>query len=382
MPRLAILTHEYYPVLSGGTVFAEEMSAGLVKLGWSVDILTARVGSNQPAVETTRGFRVFRFRTARSSVSDSTLREHLSYFALGLPQMFAHARRERYDLLFSVFAIPSGLIALAISGALDIPSVIFVDAADTPGVESAMRSYMRYLTSAFRFVTNRSDGVVILEGLEDLALPHVKHQRHMIIQNGATIPSESARPGSRDGRLELLSIGRLVLRKGFREIIEALAQVRRQRSDFHLRIVGYGRGESEIRSVLDAHELSDNVTLLGRVEYSKLGSCYLSSDAYLFYGDREGSSLAMIEAAAYGLPIVASDHPGNRTFVEQGVSGYLVPHGKPEALAEAILQLLEHRAALGDMGRRSREIAERYSWTNIARRYEEFFRRVLAGELG
>jgi glycosyltransferase involved in cell wall biosynthesis len=173
----------------------------------------------------------------------------------------------------------------------------------------------------------------------------------------------------------------LVLRKGFREIIEALASVRRQRSDFHLKIVGYGRSEVEIRNVLESHGLTESVTLLGRVEYSELARYYLSSDAYLFYGDREGSSLAMIEAAAYGLPIVASDHPGNRTYVEHGVSGYLVEHGSPAALAAAVLQLLERRDALEQMGRRSREIAERYSWKNIAARYDAFFRSVLAGNI-
>jgi glycosyltransferase involved in cell wall biosynthesis len=58
--------------------------------------------------------------------------------------------------------------------------------------------------------------------------------------------------------------------------------------------------------------------------------------------DREGSLLAMIEAAAYGLPRIASDHPGNRTYVE-----------------------------------RSRAIAERYSWQRIAERYDAFFQKVL-----
>src|SRR5262245_6149011 len=192
MPRLAIISHEYYPVLSGGTVFAEEMAAELVRRGWTVDILTARIGDEKPAVEQTRGFRVLRFRTARRSVSDSTLLEHLSYFALGLPQMFMRARAERYDLLFSAFAIPSALVGLAISKSLGMPSAIFVDAADTPGVESAMRTYVRHLTAVFRLVTNRSDGVVILEGLEDLALPHLTHQRHVTIPNGATIPEQCA----------------------------------------------------------------------------------------------------------------------------------------------------------------------------------------------
>ena len=101
-----------------------------------------------------------------------------------------------------------------------------------------------------------------------------------------------------------------MLRKGFKEIIEALGIVKRQRSDFHLRIVGYGRAEDDIRKVLEEHGVSDHVSFLGRVEYKDIAEYYLSSDAYLFYGAREGSSLAMIEAAAYGLPLIASDHPG------------------------------------------------------------------------
>ena len=239
--RLAILTHEYYPVLSGGTIFTEKMAEELTRLGYEVDILTAQIGRDQPRLETTSGFRVYRFPTARTSVSDSTLLEHVSYFGFGLPQMAARARAAKYDLLFSVFAIPSGLMALGIAKMLGVPSVVFVDAADTPGVESAMRTYVRHLTKVFRFVAARSDGIVILDGLQDLAEPHIFHDRSVIIPNGATLPAQTALPGSHGSTLELLSIGRLVLRKGFREILEALGRVRETRSDFRLRIVGYGR---------------------------------------------------------------------------------------------------------------------------------------------
>src|SRR6185369_6626868 len=95
-------------------------------------------------------------------------------------------------------------------------------------------------------------------------------------------------------------------------------------------------------------------------------------------GDREGSSLAMIEAAAYGLPVIASDHPGNRTYVEHGKSGFLVPHPDPKALGRAIRHLVEHRSELAAMGQASRAVAERYSWAAIAARYDAFFQRVMA----
>jgi phosphatidylinositol alpha-1,6-mannosyltransferase len=144
-----------------------------------------------------------------------------------------------------------------------------------------------------------------------------------------------------------------------------------------LRIVGYGRAEDEIRRVLEQHRIEDNVEFVGRVEYSALGAYFLGADAYLFYGDREGSSLAMIEAAAYGLPIIASDHPGNRTYVEHGESGFLVEHKNPGALSQAIVDLLEQRERIPEMGRKSREIAERYTWRRIAERYDAFFQQIL-----
>jgi glycosyltransferase involved in cell wall biosynthesis len=199
------------------------------------------------------------------------------------------------------------------------------------------------------------------------------------IPNGAALPERVAAPGSRPGDLKLLSIGRLVFRKGFQEIIQALDLVKQERSDFQLDIVGYGRDEAAIRAALDASTVRDHVNLRGRVEYERLSECYLGADAYLFYGRREGSSLAMIDAAAYGLPIVASDHPGNRTFVRHGENGFLVEHGNHRALADGVLELLRNRERIAEFGRKSRALAEEYSWSRIAERYDEFFRKTLAG---
>jgi glycosyltransferase involved in cell wall biosynthesis len=375
--RLAIITHEYFPVLSGGTIMVEKLAAELGKLGWEVDVLTCRIGTEFPHYERCDGFDVYRFSTGRRSTADSTLFELLSYFGSGLPQMLAHARKRRYTMLFPIFAIPSGLIGLTLSKLLRIPTVVFVDAGDTPGLESTMKTYVQYLAGVFRMVVNRSRAVVVCEGLEDLVEPYLNHRRFTAIPNGTVLPAAEAHPNRNGAVLQLLSIGRLVLRKGFLEIVEALGIVRRQRSDFHLRIVGYGRAEDEIRRVLEEHSIADNVSLLGRVEYQQLGEYFLNSDAYLFYGDREGSSLAMIEAGAYGLPVIASDHPGNRTYVKNGESGFLVEYKNPEALAQAILFMLEHREDLPEMGRRSRDIAKMYSWSNIAARYDDLLRAAL-----
>ena len=153
--------------------------------------------------------------------------------------------------------------------------------------------------------------------------PYLNHQRFTAISNGTVIPAEEAHPNQNGAGLQLLSIGRLVLRKGFLEIIKALSLVRRERDDFHLRIVGYGRAEDEIRRVLEEHSISDK---------SLCWDAWSTSDSVNIFSIRmhicstviaKAPRSAMIEAGAYGLPIIASDHPGNRTYVKNGESGFL-----------------------------------------------------------
>ncbi|MGK5082320.1 glycosyltransferase family 4 protein [Bdellovibrionota bacterium FG-1] len=371
--RLAILTHEYYPVLCGGTVFAEKMAIEWSALGYDVEILTCRIGKSFPPEETVGPFRVRRFWTGRKSIHDAKLIELLTFFALGLPQILVYLARHPKDLLFSIFAIPSGLIGNLASRLLRVPHFTFVDAADTPGIQSAQQGLMRFMRPVFRWATTHATGVIILQGIEEIARPQISNPRLTIIPNGTSIPDEIAQPGSKNARVEFLSIGRIVLRKGFKEILEALAEVAKRRQDFHLTIIGYGTREDEIREILKSYQLESFVTLVGRVEYAQLKSYYLQSDCYLFYGAPEGSSLAMIEALSYGLPMIVSDDPGTRAYVIQGENGALVEHLQPKKLAAAIETLLENRTQIPFYGKRSREIAVQYSWTNIARKYDQFF---------
>ena len=378
MKRIAIITHEYYPVLCGGTIFTEKLATELAKRGYRIEILTSHVGNQTAPFEKNNSVSVVRFSTGRKSIHDATLREHLLFFVFGLPKMFFYILTNRFNLIFSVFAMPSGLLSVLIARLLKIPTVVFVDAADTPGIQSAMHRTVKLLTFVFRFVTKHSDGVVILKGLEDLSLPYISNKNVITIANGTSLPDQITRPTTHGTTIRFLSIGRLVMRKGFIDIIRAFSLVKAKQGNFHLEIVGYGTKEDAIYRVLEENNLLDHITMTGRVEYNRLVDYYTGSDCYLFYGDREGSSLAMIEALSYGLPLIASDDPGNRIYVEDGKNGYLVEHKNPEKLAQAIFQILADTDVLVRMGKRSREIAESYSWSEIARQYENFFKSTIS----
>jgi len=352
---------------------ADKLATEFSAMGFQVEILTNHMGGNYPETEQRKNFTVRRFHTGRKSTLPGKFYEHIGFFVLGLPQIFFYIYKSGFDYLFPIFVVPTGLIALIIAKILGIPTVVFVDAADTPGIQSHQHFWIKLLSPFFYLVTRYSNGVIICEGLEDVAGPMISNTHLGVIANGTDLPTQISSPGERDGKLQFLSIGRLVLRKGFMDVIKALAEVKKQRSDFLLTIIGYGVEADRLQQYLEQYDMCGNIVLAGRVEYDELVKYYLNSDCYIFYGDMEGSSLAMVEALAYGLPIIASDHPGNRSYIKQGDNGLLVEHKNYLALADAISEVLEKRGELPAWGARSRHIASHYSWSNIAKQYKKFF---------
>jgi len=371
--RIAIVTHEYFPVLCGGTTMAHNLAVELATLGHTTEIWTCQIGWGLPNVERRDGFTVRRFFTGRLSNRDSRLWEHISFVALGLPQMIYALWRHPADTLLSIFIVPSGLVGLALSCIFRARTFVHVDAADIPGIDSAMKRWTRYLGLIVRIVSRHSTGMIITAGLEDLAAPYMATPRTTVVPSGLQLPAEQARPGNHVDPVRFLSIGRLVLRKGFLDLVRAFSLVRARREDFLLTIVGHGPLEDKIHAAIGSYGLDGHIRMAGRVEYERLKEHYLATDCYIFYGSREGSSLALIEALGYGLPIIASDDPGDRLYVQEGRNGLLAEQGRPDRLAEVILHLLENRGRIASWGQQSRIIALKYTWHSVAERYLAFF---------
>jgi len=101
----------------------------------------------------------------------------------------------------------------------------------------------------------------------------------------------------------------------------------------------------------------------GLIGFNELPRYYRSADLVLSASHSDGSSISLLEAMACGCPVLVSDIPGNREWVQPGVNGWLFPDGDADALAEAILHALDQRSRLPEMGRQARQVAEqRADW--------------------
>jgi glycosyltransferase involved in cell wall biosynthesis len=144
--------------------------------------------------------------------------------------------------------------------------------------------------------------------------------------------------------------------KGHRYLIEAAAPVIRQFPDVHFLLIGDGVLRETLQAQTRAASLESHVHFLGtRTDVPDL---LAASDYFVLPSLWEGLSVALVEAMASGLPIIATEVSGTRQVMVPGETGLLVPPGDAPQLSEAIVQLLSEPAQARAMGAAARQRVE------------------------
>jgi phosphatidylinositol alpha-1,6-mannosyltransferase len=151
----------------------------------------------------------------------------------------------------------------------------------------------------------------------------------------------------------LLTVGRIVQRKGFESVLEALKVIKDRNIDFEYRIVGGGPYKKEVLRIIDKLNLEGCVSLLGEVD--ETDSSYQAADIFIMPsielpGDVEGFGIVFLEAGLHGLPVIASRSGGIPDAVKDGETGLLVTPGDVNEIAGAILLLMEDSGLRMRMG--------------------------------
>lgn len=195
---------------------------------------------------------------------------------------------------------------------------------------------------------------------------------------------------AKTGRRRILSVGRLVPRKGVDLVIRALPHLRAAGfDDVELLIVG-GGGDSgvldadpEVRRLMDLAAglgVAEQVRLQGQVSRGEMPGIFRSADAVVCAPWYEPFGIVPLEAMACGVPVVAAAVGGLRDTVVDRGTGLHVPPRDPEAIASALAMLLENpslRVELGNAGKvRART---RYSWDRVAAETEKAYQLAAAG---
>jgi phosphatidylinositol alpha-1,6-mannosyltransferase len=177
----------------------------------------------------------------------------------------------------------------------------------------------------------------------------------------------------------VVCVSRLVARKGQDVLVEGWPRVLARHPAARLLLVGGGPDEGSLRRSVTRLGLADSVVLTGPVAGEELVAHYAAGDVFAMPCrtrraglDVEGLGMVFLEAAACGRPVVSGTSGGAPEAVQDGVTGRVVDPRSPEAVADAIAELLDDPARAAAMGRAGRAwVEERWSWTTIAATFAE-----------
>ena len=192
-----------------------------------------------------------------------------------------------------------------------------------------------------------------------------------VVPNGVDVQRfASAAPaqGLPPGRT-ILWVGRLDPQKGLPVALQAVARLGRELPDVRLVVAGDGLDRTAVRDLPD--DVRERITMLGAIPNERVAPYLAAADAFVSPAlGQESFGMTLVEAMAAGVPVVASDIPGYREVVRDGVDGLLVPPGDVEALAGGLRRVLQERELADRFRLAGRERAQTFDWTAVVERIE------------
>lgn len=237
---------------------------------------------------------------------------------------------------------------------------------------------LRRFVTLFRFVFGRADAFVVLGSPFAAKLRGLGFNGRIVVQRApiddALLADAAAAPPRGSPDFTLLFLARVEKEKGIYEVLETFKLLRSRYPRIRLLVAGDG---SERKRAASAD--LEGVTFLGNVDGSQKFRAFRSADAYLLPSHHEGLPISVLEAMAYGLPVVASAVGALPDFFEDGAMGFLVAGPDPPALAAAISRLIEEPELISRIRRFNRQYAPAFfSGRRIAGQLEELYRDVAA----
>ncbi|MCR4407960.1 MAG: glycosyltransferase family 4 protein [Anaerolineae bacterium] len=153
----------------------------------------------------------------------------------------------------------------------------------------------------------------------------------------------------------VLFAGRLGPQKDLPNLLRSAVLVLHQHPDVLFLLVGSGREELRARRLAEELGVTGLVVFAGAVPYAQMPAYFAACDLFVLPSVYEGNARVLAEAAAAAKPVVATDVSGTQDTVIDGETGYIVPIGQPEVLAQGMIRLLDDPARAAEMGRRARE---------------------------
>lgn len=394
-PRVCILLESYYPVVGGMETQGRNLAGGLVRAGVSVMFVTRRTSRDLAPFEFVDNLPVFRLPPVTAGSR--------ARWALVLTSMSVLFRRRRaYDVILVPGFRALGITAVIMGKLLGKASVLKAESCGEMSGEffAAGLARLKLKNSAWPIrglialrnrLLARADALISLssEMTEEFRQCGVPADRtHLIPQS---VDVERFHPAGADEKIALrkklglsetdklvIFSGRIVSYKGLPGLVEVWEQIAEIVPDARLVLVGAGgvdmyNCEAELRRTVAERRLQECVLFTGAVR--NVSEYLQAADIFAFPTENEAFPLALLEAMACGLPVVATAVGGIKDVIQPDQNGLMIEPGNRTQLRVALEQLLHNPALAAKLGRAARQtVLDHYTRDQVTRQYLELFR--------
>jgi colanic acid/amylovoran biosynthesis glycosyltransferase len=291
-------------------------------------------------------------------------------------------RKKRVDLIHARFGT-AGVEVMGLKKNLRVPLLTSFHGSDLPTNRGRKNKYRIKLRSLFRIgdaftVTSRNMKKILVRYGCPRRKIHI-HRSGIDMKKFAFTP----RSVSKNEKIILLSVGRLVEKKGMKYLIDAFKKVHKKYPQIELRIAGDGPLREQLEDRAKSYHLDDKIIFLGKLTHEEVVK--EMQQAHLFIlasrtakdGNQEGIPNVLKEAMASGIPVISTRHAGIPELIQHGKSGYLVPEKDKKALAKHIRKLIRRSHRWEKMGKAGRKrVVKFYNQKKQVRKLENLYKRI------
>lgn len=373
--KLLLINNEFPPIGGGGSTVTKYALRHLAKAGHEVTLITSRY-KDLPKREVLEGATVIRIPAIRRYKDFCSVWELAIFGFSALIYALSYTARHKVDFIQAYFALPAGWVAWLLHVLRGIPYAVYFGGSDIPNANpSRYKKIYPLITPLLRLVWRSAEfRTVCSQDLVRLGKEADPNVEFLCIPNGVETGRFKPIERPENPKVKILFIGRLIPRKGFQKVVQALPRVRDlAKVPFEVEVVGTGAHRPQLDELAEQLGVSELIHYVGQVPYEKLEISYQYADMFVLTSLSEGMPSVILEAMGCGLPIIASDVGGNNEIVKEGENGFLIKENDVELIAQQIAELVNNKELRQRMGKKSREMALQYDWGNIMQQYNDLY---------
>ena len=375
--KVLIINYEFPPLGGGGGVASYDLALEWEKHG-QVDVLTSNY-SGLKSFESVNGINIFRSRIFfRKSRDAATFLSMLSFLITGFFKGFNLCRKNRYDVINTHFAVPSGPLGYLLGKIFRIPNVLSLHGGDIYDPSKKMSPHDSIIFKrVVRFILNRADRIVAQSGnTRDNTIKYynpIKEVEIIPLAFHAPVINRSSRGklGLDKDSFYFITIGRLVKRKSIDTMINALSGIKNKK--IKLLIVGDGPEIDYLTGLTEQLNLTDRIKFPGYITEEEKYSYLANSDVFILTSMHEGFGIVFMEAMFMGLPIVCTNHGGQVDFLKQDQNALLIDVGDVESCRKSMMKMYNDRNLYKIMSRNNKKKVRDFYADTVASEYLKIF---------